>query len=81
MVTVFPISIYLSEVSERLGQLSVPIIRSAVEQELRDQGEVVRLVVVDARGQPIMDSSETRSEFFSYILFHLHPCGHNGLIL
>lgn len=69
MVTVFPISINLSEVSEKLGQLSVPIICSAVEQELRDQGEVVRLVVVDARGQPIMDSSETRSKFFSYFCF------------
>lgn len=40
MVTVFPISINLSEVSEKFGQLSVPIICSAVEQELRDQGEV-----------------------------------------
>lgn len=80
VVTVFPISINLSEVSEKFGQLSVPIICSAVEQELRDQGEVVRLVVVDARGQPIMDSSETRSKFFSYNLFHLHPCSHNGFI-
>ena len=81
MVTVFPISINLSEVSEQFGQLSVPVICSAVEQELQDQGEVVRLVVVDARGQPIMDSSETRSKFFSYFLFHLHPYNHNGLIL
>lgn len=81
MVTVFPISINLSELTEKFGQLSVPIICSAVEQELRDQGEVVRLVVVVARGQPIMDSSETRSKFFNYFLFHLHPYSHNGLIL
>ena len=65
MVTVFPIAINLSEISEKFGQLSVPIICSTVEQELRDQGEVVRLVVVDARGQPIMDSSETRSKFLT----------------
>ena len=65
MVTVFPISINLSEVSEKFGQLSVPVICSAVEQELRDQGEAVRLMVVDARGQPIMDSSETRSKFLT----------------
>ena len=81
MVTVFPISINLSEISEKFGQLSVPVICSAVEQELRDQGEVVRLMVVDARGQPIMDSSETRSTFFSYLLFQLHPYSHNGLFL
>ena len=37
MVTVFPISINLSEVSEKFGQSSVPIICSAVEQELQDQ--------------------------------------------
>ena len=80
MVTVFPISIILSEISEKFGQLSVPIICSAVEQELRDQGEVMRLMVVDARGQPIMDASETRSKFFSYLLFQLHPYGHNELI-
>ena len=80
-MTVFPISINLSEISEKFGQLSVPIICSAVEQELRDQGEVVRLMVVDTRGQPIMDSSETRSKFFSYLLFQLHPYGHNRLIL
>ena len=54
----FPISINLTEVLERFGQLSVSIVRSATEQELRDQGEV-RLVIVDARGQPIMDSSQT----------------------
>lgn len=35
MVTVFPISINRSEISEKFGQLSVPIIWSAVEQELR----------------------------------------------
>lgn len=73
IVTVFPISINLSEVSEKFGQLSVPIICSAVEQELWDQGEVVRLVVVDAKGQPIMDSSETRSKFFSYIFVSFAP--------
>ena len=73
LVTVFPISINLSEVSEKFGQLSVPIICSAVEQELWDQGEVVRLVVVDARGQPIMDSSETRSKFLSYIFVSFAP--------
>ena len=79
MVTVFPISINLSEISENFGQLSVPIICSAVEQELRDQGEVVTLT--DIRGQPTMDSSETRSKFFSYLLFQLHPYGQNRLIL
>ena len=81
MVTVFPISINLSEISEKFCQLSVLIICSAVEQELRDQGEVVRLMVVGTRGQLIMDSSETRSKFFSYLLFQLHPYGHNRLIL
>lgn len=60
MVQLFPISINLSEICENFGQLSVPIICSAIEQELRDQGEVVRLIVLDARGQPIMDSSQTR---------------------
>ena len=57
-MTVIPISISnLSEISEKFGQLSVPIIFicSAVEQELRNQGQIVRLMVVDARGQPIMD--------------------------
>ena len=61
MVMLFPISINLTEVLERFGQLSVSIVRSAIEQELRDQGEV-RLVIVDARGQPIMDSSQTGSK-------------------
>ena len=69
MVTVFPIAINLSEISEKFGQLSAPIICSSVEQELLDQGEVVRLVVTDARGQPIMDSSETRSKFLSIFFF------------
>ena len=69
MVTVFPIAINLSEISQKFGQLSVPNICSAVEQELWDQGEVVRLVVVDARGQPIMDSSETRSKFLIMFFF------------
>ena len=62
MVMLFPISINLNELLERFGQLSVSIVCSAIEQELRDQGEVVRLVVLDARGQPIMDSSHTRSK-------------------
>ena len=62
MVMLFPISINLTEVLERFGQLSVSIVGSAIEQELRDQGEVVRLVIVDARGQPIMVSSQTRSK-------------------
>ena len=62
MVMLFPISINLTELLERFGQLSVSIVCSAIEQELRDQGEVVRLVVLDARGQPIMDSSHTRSK-------------------
>ena len=47
---------------QRFKHLSVSIVCSAIEQELRDQGEVVRLVVLDARGQPIMDSSHTRSK-------------------
>ncbi|CAH3175137.1 unnamed protein product, partial [Porites lobata] len=64
MVMLFPISINLTELLERFGQLSVSIVCSAIEQELRDQGEVVRLVVLDARGQPIMDSSHTRKEEF-----------------
>ena len=69
----FPISINLTEVLERFGQLSVPIVGSAIEQELRDQGEVVRLVIVDARGQPIMDSSQTKSKslYNLYELFFL----------
>ena len=58
----FPISINLTELLERFGQLSVSIVCSAIEQELLDQGEVVRLVVLDARGQPIMDSCHTRSK-------------------
>ena len=62
MVMLLPISINLTELLERFGQLSVSIVCSAIEQELRDQGEVVRLVVLDARGQPIMDSSHTRSK-------------------
>ena len=43
MVMLFPISINFTEVLERFGQLSVSIVGSAIEQELRDQGEVVRL--------------------------------------
>ena len=62
LVLLFPISINLTELAEKFGQLSVSIVCSAIEQELRDQGEVVRLVVVDARGQPIMDSSHTKSK-------------------
>ena len=63
MVQLFPISINLTELSEKFGGLSVPVICGSIEQELREQGEVVRLVVTDARGQPIMDSSQTRSKF------------------
>ena len=46
MVMLFPISINLTELLERFGQLSVSIVCSAIEQELRDQGEVVRLVLI-----------------------------------
>ena len=46
MVMLFPISINLTELLERFGHLSVSIVCSAIEQELRDQGEVVRLVVI-----------------------------------
>ena len=62
MVMLFAISINLTELLERFGHLSVSIVCSAIEQELREQGEVVRLVLLDARGQPIMDSSHTRSK-------------------
>ena len=62
MVQLFPTSINLTKLSEKFGGLSVPVICSSIEQELRKQGEVVRLVVTDARGQPIMDSSQTRSK-------------------
>ena len=72
-------SLNLSEFSETFGQLSVPIICSAVEQEPLDQGEVVKTGSGGCQGQPIMDSSKIRSRFSSYILFHLHPCSHNGL--
>lgn len=67
MYMLFPISINLTEVLERFGELSTSIICSAIEQELRDQGEVVRLVVIDAKGHPIMDSSQTRSKFALYL--------------
>jgi len=71
MVMLFQISInFITEVLERFGQLSVSIVGSAIEQELRDQGEIVRLVIVDARGQPIMDSSQTRSRSL-YNLYEL----------
>ena len=78
MVQLFPISINLTELSDRCGGLSVPVTCSSIEQELREQGEVVRLVVTDARGQPIMDSSQTRSKLkflvmidtSSHISFH-----------
>ena len=62
MVMLFPISINLTELLERVRQLSVSIVCSAIEQELRDQGEVLRLAVLDAREQPIMDSSHTESK-------------------
>ena len=73
MMTVSPIAINLREISEKLGQLSVPIICSSVEQDLWDQGEVVRLVVIDARGRPIKDSSETRSKFLSNFFLLTEP--------
>ena len=69
----FPISINLTELLERFGQQSVSIVCSAIEQELRDQGEVVRLVVLDARGQLIMDSSHTRSKLV-YSVIHSSFC-------
>lgn len=68
MVQLFPISINLTDWSEKFGGLSVPVICSSIEQELREQGEVVRLVVTDARGQPIMDSSQTRSKFLCAVM-------------
>ena len=69
MVMLFPILISLTELLERFGQLSVSIVCSAIEQELRDQEEVVRLVVLDARGQPIMDSSHSFFVLRSYQVF------------
>ena len=70
MVMLFAIPINLTKLLQRFGHLSVFIVCSAIEQELRDQGEVVRLVVLDARGQPIMDSSHTRSKLlYSVYLF------------
>ena len=73
MVMLFPISINLTELLERFGHLSVSIVCSAIEQELRDQGEVVRLVVLDAQGQPIMDSSHTRSKLLYSVYSFLVP--------
>ena len=73
MVQLFPISINLTELSKKFGCLSVPIICSSIEQELREQGEVVRLVITDARGQPIMDSSQTRSKFMCSYVWYEFP--------
>ena len=44
----------------------------AAEQEFCEQGEVVRLVVTEARGQPIMDSSQTGSTFLRAIMIDMH---------
>ena len=72
MVMLFAISINLTELLERFGHLSVSIVCSAIEQELRDQGKVVRPVALDARGQPIMDSSLTRSKLL-YSVYSFVP--------
>ena len=69
----FPISINLTELLKRFRHLSVSIVCSAIEQELRDQGEVVRLVVVDAQGQAIIDSSHTRSKLVYYVCSFFVP--------
>ena len=69
----FPISINLTELFKRFRHLSVSIVCSAIEQELRDQGEVVRLVVVDAQGQAIIDSSHTRSKLVYYVCSFFVP--------
>ena len=42
----FPISINLSELLKRFRHLLVSVVCGAIEQELRDQGEVVRLVLI-----------------------------------
>ena len=77
MVQLFPIFINLTELPEKFGGLAVPVICGLIEQELREQGEVVRLVVTDAKGQPIMDSSQTRSNFSCAVMidtsFHISP--------
>ena len=42
----FPISINLTELLKRFRHLLVSVVCGAIEQELRDQGEVVRLVLI-----------------------------------
>ena len=42
----FPISINLTELLKRFRHLSVSVVCGAIEQELRDQGEVMRLVLI-----------------------------------
>ena len=46
MVMLFPISINLTELLKRFRHLSVSVVCGAIEQELRDQGEVMRLVLI-----------------------------------
>jgi len=61
---VFPICLNLTNLAEAFGSLSTHVICSAVEQELRQQGEVVRMTILDVKGKPIMDSTQTKSKFF-----------------
>ena len=42
----FPISINLSELLKRFRHLLVSVVCGAIEQELRDQGEVMGLVLI-----------------------------------
>ena len=42
----FPISINLTELLKRFRHLLASVVCGAIEQELRDQGEVVRLVLI-----------------------------------
>ena len=42
----FPISINLTELLKRFRHLSVSVVCGAIEQELRDQGEVMGLVLI-----------------------------------
>ena len=46
MVMLFPISINLTELLKRFRHLSVSVVCGAIEQELRDQGEVMGLVLI-----------------------------------
>ena len=45
------------------------IVCSTIEQELKDQGAVSRLIVIDPRRHPIMDSSQTI--YYSYLSLFL----------